>query len=277
MWMWEMTHRIVSMYLFQLKKHILDNWPTPDKEWITNTIRKNMETTFAESKANDYNDFVKFGLSEHFYNEIDDTALEPVIKKVVNNLESFVNSEYHEKIQQRFRKWHHIYIEDPRRPNFEMMKVDVSHIPWLENVSILASPDFGIMFGENNYLILDWKSGKESLDVSGITDQLRMYALKILLKQKNKDLWNRQIDVYEVYLPSLNEKSGTIEQEDIDHIINKILEDVEYQKQFIVEQDVERNEPLSHTTFTRTSSEKKCAWCTFRSVCQKLKELESTE
>lgn len=277
MWMGEMTHRIISMYLFQLKKHILDNWPIPDKEWITNTIRKNMETTFAQSKANDYSDFVDFWLSEHFYQEIDDNALEPVIQKVLHNLESFITSDYHKKIEQRFRKGHHIYIEDPRRPNFEMMKVDVSHIPWLENISILASPDFWLMFGEHNYLILDWKSGKESLDISGITDQLRIYALKILLKQKQTNLWNHTIDVYEIYLPSLHEKSGTIEQQDIDHIIQKILEDVEYQKQFLVEQDPERNEPLNHTAFTRTSSEKKCIWCTFRQVCQKLKEVESAE
>ncbi len=277
MWMWEMTHRIISMYLFQLKKQILDNWSTPDKDRITSTIRKNMENTFTQSKANDYSDFVDFWLSEHFYQEIEDNALEPVIQKVINNLEALIASNYHQKIEQRLRKWHHIYIEDPRRPNFEMMKVDVSQIPWLENVSVLASPDFWLMFGENNYLILDWKSGKESLDVSGITDQLRIYALKILLKQKNKDLGDRNIDVYEIYLPSLTEKSGTIEQTDIDHIINKILEDVEYQKQFIVEQDVERNEPLNHTTFTRTSSEKKCVWCTFRDVCQKLKEVESAE
>jgi hypothetical protein len=60
MWMWEMTHRIMSMYLFQLKKHILDDWKTPDKDWIIDTIRKNMETTFTESKTNDYSDFVKF-------------------------------------------------------------------------------------------------------------------------------------------------------------------------------------------------------------------------
>jgi hypothetical protein len=277
MWMWEMTHRIMSMYLFQLKKHVLDDWKIPDKDWIIDTIRKNMETTFAESKTNDYSDFVKFWLSEHFYQEIGDDALEPVIEKVINNLEAFIKSEYHQKVEQRFRKWHHIYIEEPRRPNFEMMKVDVSQIPWLENVSILASPDFWIMFWENNYLILDWKSGKESLDISWITDQLRVYALKTLLKQKSTKLWDRNIEVHEVYLPSLNEKSGSVEQNDIEHIINKILEDVEYQKQFIVEQDIEKNEPLNHTAFTRTSSEKKCAWCTFRGVCQKLKEVESAE
>lgn len=272
-----MTHRILSMYLFQLKKHILDNWPSPDKEWIVDTINKNMQWTFAVSKENDYTNFIEFGLSEHFYEEIDDSSLAPVIQRVVDNLEAFIKSEYHEKIQQRFRKGHHIYIEDPRRPNFEMMKVDVKHIPWLENISILASPDFWIMFGENQYLILDWKSGKESLDISGITDQLRIYALKTLLKQKNTELWNRSIEVHEIYLPSLHEKSWSIKQEDIDHIIQKIMEDIEYQKQFLVEQDIERNEPLNHTAFTRTSNEKKCISCTFRSVCQQLKQTESAE
>lgn len=277
MWMGEMTHRIVSMYLFQLKKHILDNWPTPDKERITSTIRKNMENTFAQSKENDYSDFVDFWLSEHFYQEIDDSALEPVIQKVIHNLEAFIASDYHKKIEQRFRKGHHIYIEDPRRPNFEMMKVDIQHLPWLEKISVLASPDFWLMFGENNYLILDWKSWKESLDISGITDQLRVYALKILLKQKEQTLGIRNIDVYEVYLPSLHEKSGKIQQEDIDFIIQKIIEDVEYQKQFLVEQDPERNEPLNHSAFSRTTSEKKCIWCTFRDVCQKLKATENKE
>lgn len=272
-----MTHRIISMYLFELKKHILDNWPTPDKEYIINTITKVMQDTFDESKANNYESFVNFGLSEHFYKEIDDNALEQVIKRVINNLESFINSSYHEKVQQRFSKWHHIYIEDPHHPNFEMMKVNIDQVPWLENISILASPDFWLMFWENSYLILDWKSGKERLDVSWITDQLRVYALKILLKQKDKELWNRNIDVSEVYLPSLNEKSGKIKQNDIDNIINKIMEDVEYQKQFIVEQNTERNEPLNHTAFTRTNSEKKCVWCTFRSVCQKLKDIENAE
>lgn len=275
--MWEMTHKILSMYLFELKKYILNDWPTPDKESIVALITKNMEETFAISKSNDYTNFVEFWLSEHFYQEIDDDALTPVIQKVINNLEAFIASDYHQKIEQRFRKWHHIYIEDPRRPNFEMMKVDVSNIAGLENISILASPDFWIMFWENNYLILDWKSWKESLDISGITDQLRIYGLKTLLKQKSTELWDRKIDVHEIYLPSLHEKSGSITQEDVEHIIWKILEDIEYQKQFIVEQDTEINEPLNHTAFTRTSNEKKCIWCTFRSVCKQLKQVESAE
>jgi hypothetical protein len=52
------------------------------------------------------------------------------------------------------------------------------------------------------------------------------------------------------------------------------VEDVDFQKQFLIDGDVVRNEPIAHTSFTRTKSEKKCASCTFRKVCGELKELE---
>jgi hypothetical protein len=79
---------------------------------------------------------------------------------------------------------------------------------------------------------------------------------------------------YEVYLPSLKQIGGKIEKADIDWIIAKLVEDVDFQKQFLIDGDVVRNEPIAHTSFTRTKSEKKCASCTFRKVCGDLKEIE---
>jgi len=49
---------------------------------------------------------------------------------------------------------------------------------------------------------------------------------------------------------------------------------MEYQKQFIVDGDIYKNEPLSHDHFPRTNSAKKCAGCTFRKVCEDLKNFE---
>lgn len=77
-----------------------------------------------------------------------------------------------------------------------------------------------------------------------------------------------------MYLPSLTKVGGIIEQTDIDGIIEKIKEDVEYQRQFIVDGDIVKNEALPHTNFPRTTSEKKCASCTFRKVCEELKNFE---
>jgi hypothetical protein len=72
----------------------------------------------------------------------------------------------------------------------------------------------------------------------------------------------------------MNQIGGKITKIDIDAIIAKLKEDVEYQKQFLIDGDEYKNEPLAHTSFPRTKSEKKCASCTFRKVCDELKEKE---
>jgi len=83
-----------------------------------------------------------------------------------------------------------------------------------------------------------------------------------------------QIEGYEVYLPSMNKIGGKIEKSDIDDIIQKIKDDVEYQRQFLVDGDIVKNEALPHQNFARTPNEKKCASCTFRKVCEELKNFE---
>jgi hypothetical protein len=50
------------------------------------------------------------------------------------------------------------------------------------------------------YVILDWKSGKEDFLVEGISNQLKVYALKMLLKKGKITTESVQIDAYEVYL-----------------------------------------------------------------------------
>ena len=45
---------------------------------------------------------------------------------------------------------------------------------------------------------------------------------------------------------------------------------MDYQKQFIEDQDPVRNQPLDSFVFRKTSSSKKCEGCTFRGVCGKL-------
>lgn len=96
------------------------------------------------------------------------------------------------------------------------------------------------------------------MDTDGATDQVKIYALKLILKG-GLDLEKAEVMGYEVYLPSMKKIGGKITKEDIDGIIEKLKEDVEFQKQFLVDGDVEKNEPLPHTSFPRTKSEKKCA------------------
>jgi hypothetical protein len=69
---------------------------------------------------------------------------------------------------------------------------------------------------------LDRKSGKEDFLIDNISDQLKVYALKMLLKKKKTSLEGMKIDAYEIYLGSMNAYGGTITQEQIDSIITKI-------------------------------------------------------
>jgi hypothetical protein len=45
---------------------------------------------------------------------------------------------------------------------------------------------------------------------------------------------------------------------------------VEEQKQFLVDQNPYKNQPVDLMMFRKTTSDKKCENCTFRSVCKKL-------
>ena len=166
-----------------------------------------------------------------------------------------------------------VFVEKPRQKDFESMKLNLYSIPELRNLNVMAAPDFGVVFSDNKYLIIDRKTGQEKMDTDSTSDQLKIYALKTLLKSRiNID--DVEIEGYEVYLPSLHEIGGKIEKTDIDYIIKKLKDDMEYQRQFIVDGDIVKNEPLPHAKFPRVKSEKKCASCTFRKVCADLKNFE---
>ncbi|GHV22604.1 hypothetical protein FACS1894176_11060 [Bacteroidia bacterium] len=123
---------------------------------------------------------------------------------------------------------------------------------------------------ESEYIILDRKSGKEDVLSEEISDQLKIYALKMLLKKGITSMDGMRIEAQEVYLNTMNAHGGKVSQADIDDIIAKIQKDVDYQKQFIENQDPIKNIPLDPFVFRKTSSERKCESCTFREVCSKL-------
>ena len=271
--MGEKTHHLLSDYLKALKKgEITDEKIQELKQWIAAEMGEEFEISKNRDYSAGYDREQRFGLSEHFYGEDIDGAFEGAIKKVWNNLDAFIESEWNEKVQEYFKKAKTVFIESPRQKDFESMKLKLGSIPELRNINVMASPDFGVIFDDKKYLIIDWKSGQEKMD-DGVSDQIKIYALKLILKNGIL-LDDTEMVGYEVYLPSLNKIGGKITKADIDGIIEKLKEDVEYQKQFLIDGDVFKNEPLPHTSFARTKSEKKCASCTFRKVCQELKELE---
>jgi len=77
-----------------------------------------------------------------------------------------------------------VYIEKPREKDFGSMRVDLRSIPELRDLNVMAVPDFGVVFSDNKYLIIDRKTGQEKLEIDGVSDQLKIYALKTLMKSR---------------------------------------------------------------------------------------------
>ena len=151
MWMGEKSHYLLSDYLYLMKKFGAERAVSPELrdakvEELKQQMKAEMEAEFQESKERDYqeyeNFFGKFGLSEHFYGEEVDAELEPAIEKVCGNLERFITSKWHDKVQDYFESAKFVYVERPRMPSFEAMKMDVSKLPGLGAISVFASPDF---------------------------------------------------------------------------------------------------------------------------------------
>jgi hypothetical protein len=128
-----------------------------------------------------------------------------------------------------------------------------------------------VIFSDTDYLLLDRKSGKEDVLSEGISNQLKVYALKMLLKKGLTSLNGIRMEAYEIFLNTMNTHGGNIAQADIESIIAKIKKDVDYQKQFLINQNPIQNIPLDFFAFRKTSSERKCESCTFRAVCKKLR------
>ena len=182
--MGEKTHHILSDYLRLLKTGKADDTTVQTlKDEMTEIMKKEFQLSKERDYSLGYNKDQKFGLSEHYYGEDVDAKLDDVIARVIKNFDAFLDSERHEKVKRYFEVAKHVFVENPKVPDYENMKINVNKIPELMDVAILASPDFGVIFDDQNYLILDWKSGKEGFETSGVSDQLKVYVLKMLLKK----------------------------------------------------------------------------------------------
>ncbi len=272
----EKTHHLLSDYLKLMKKKT-DSQENINK--LKEEISQVMTDDFNISKNRDYEAWYdrnqKFWLTEHYYKlEDTDKKLQEAIDKVINNLDTFIWSERHDKVSRFFEISQSVYIESPKRPDYDNMRIIIDSIPELMDVSILASPDFGAILWDNRFTIIDRKSWKENMNDDSVPDQIKVYALKMILKKWKLNINDMDIKWYEVYLPSLKVNWWQITQQDIDDVIQKIINDVNFQKQFIVDEDVTRNVPIAQKNFHRTTSAKKCESCTFRKICDDLKNFE---
>lgn len=145
----EKSHYLLSDYLHELKKtreQGRNELSAQEIQALKNEIKREMEDEFAESAERDFKHeedfFGKFGLSEHYYATMTDDMLPAAIQKVQENLDRFIASPRNEKMIEYFQNGQLVYIERPRTSDFEAMKIDLSHLPGLKDVVVMAAPDF---------------------------------------------------------------------------------------------------------------------------------------
>ena len=190
---------------------------------------------------------------------------------------SFLSHQIHNEIKE-FLDWNNKYYIEPKEPDFERMKVYPDDMPELLWTIIWAQPDFGIITDDKKYYIYDWKTWKlPEYDENNISNQLKVYAYKLLLNLWVQDTDEIELYAYEVFLNEMKIYWWKINNSDIEDIKNKIVEDIENERKLIVDWNIENNRPLPTHYFARTDNINKCERCTFRKLCYDLKNYEAPE
>lgn len=286
MWLGEKIHGLLSDYLHELK----NTWSPRkiDPEWLESLLADfsdELDWEFHKSKNKQYEQYDKndkFGLSEHFYKEDIDEAYKKAKDSIIKSFYAFLESDLHLKIVSQFEEAQTIFVES-KQPDFEQMKMSIDSIPELKGIQLRAQPDLGLILpagenGKKRYIIYDRKSGRERNKSSDfVSDQLKVYAYKMLLKIWMENFDNVEIYCYEVFLKTMNVLWWRVQWEDIYHIEQKITLDVINQKQLLQQQNLIKNQPLPSHYFARTKDANKCKNCRFRKVCDELTHYEEVD
>jgi len=271
----ECLHDLMSDYLHLLKNN-QNSAETIDG--IKISLISKMDRDFQISKARDYNKYnpdIKFWLTEHYYKENIDWLYSQWKNAMLESFDRFCESELNSEIKQYFQSPENTIFIEPKEKNFESMKIQIDNIPDLMWINVYAQPDFWIITKDKKYIIYDRKSGKiPQKDPNSISDQLKVYAYKILQKIWLENLDSIDVQAYEVFLKWLVKFGGKITKQDLLDIEQRIIDDVNIQKWFILGKNVESNIPMESSNFSRTSDLHKCKNCTFYKVCEELKKYE---
>ncbi|HOG15006.1 MAG TPA: PD-(D/E)XK nuclease family protein [Candidatus Absconditabacterales bacterium] len=273
----EKMHDLISDYL-NLVKTGDDNLDKIKK--TKEDLINQMDQEYSVSKNRDYLKYdpnVKFGLTEHYYGYNIDNIYQNGKTKLLEDFDKFIKSEINKEVKEYFEDKSNILFIEAKEKDFESMKIQIENIPELMGINVYAQPDFGIITTNKDYIIYDRKYGKvPNKDKSLVSNQLKVYAYKILQKIGIENVDNFNIKGFEVYLKNLEKFGGKITKQDLEDIEKTIISDTTIQKQFLINQDVEKNQPLPSENFPRTNDLQKCSNCTFYKVCEELKKFEKT-
>lgn len=114
---------------------------------------------------------------------------------------------------------------------------------------------------EGKWIIVDWKTGKESFEDR---HQLALYALYLQRVLKVKSI--EEIVIRNEYLLTGTHKTYQLTAVDLDKV-NELFDMSVLQMQQYLE-DISTNQPLNFNLFPKTNTTKKCDQCNYKELCE---------
>lgn len=115
---------------------------------------------------------------------------------------------------------------------------------------------------QGKWIIVDWKTGKESDDDR---NQLALYAL-YLRKTFNVDV--HDIEVRNEYLLTGTQKNYIVNENDIERVYKQIRSSIHLMKKY--QMDILTNEPVPLENFEQTEYLNRCIRCNYKELCKRI-------
>lgn len=216
---------------------------------IRNRLNKGVSGSSIKVKTGEWDEYPKGEMLQEYY--YDGKLNEEDILEVKNRIERCTESFLNSKTFQEILTLNQENILEIDEEKFEFILV--------HGVKVYALIDALYIDNEGNYIIVDWKTGKES-DID--REQILVYALYVMQKY---DVEIDKIRGRVEYLLSGENEEFTFDYEDLNHILHRIGIDLNVIDAFLL--DKERNEPKEKEFFSMCENTKKCNKCKFRKLC----------
>jgi len=256
-WIGDKTHEAIKKYLII---------PKANENSIKKAVLHEMDLEFNQSRMKTYinGNLKTFGLIEHYYGkEVSDNEFIEIKERVMDNFEAFLKCKYLPGILElkNSKGGMRLLKVDPGQ-DFEKMRFQVSE---LNNTEIYALPDLYYELRENEYLILDWKTGEYRKEGEIPSVQLRAYGLRLQNVEKI-DVNKNKVEALEVYLPDFKEIGSILNTDHMASIVIRIKEDLCRMESFLLDPRI--NTPKEKEYFEKTDCEGKCIGCQFQELCK---------
>lgn len=222
-----------------------------DANYLNTMVFDKLHSAIESSKQ--YNEWLKdpkkIMLMEYYYGEGVTKDIKIKIRDLVRSINiNFFNSD----------TWEQVYSE-----NIDLLEIDKNTYEYIEidNIRIYCMLDLLLKIDGENYLIVDWKTGKFSKKDK---EQMLIYAYFISNKYK---IPIENIKCRIEYLQSTEKIEFGFMNDDIEALKLDIIKDVKKMKEYILDKDIKNNIPIDMYDFQVTDDRSNCTFCNYKELC----------